>query len=97
MKGGVCLGQPTYTKVLLEKADLWNNRESRKYPSNPISENWVHDESSGYLEKKDRDFYISFLMSVAWMSQQTRPDLCASTSMLARYLGKPTKIRFGCA
>jgi hypothetical protein len=91
VKGGICLGQPTYAKTLMEKADLWIENENRKYPINPISESWTHDERSGYLDRKEKDFYVSFLMSIAWMSQQTRPDLCASASILARYLGKPTK------
>jgi hypothetical protein len=34
---------------------------------------------------------LSYLMMMAWMSQQTRLDLCATTSMLAQHLSKPTK------
>ena len=94
VKGGICLGQPTYAKTVLEKSGFWDV-DASKAPKNPMSESWAHDEKSGDLPKKEKDFFVSYLMMLAWMSQQTRLDLCAATSILAQFLSKPTKSDLG--
>jgi len=90
VEGGVCLGQPTYSKMLLEEAGYWDV-ETAKLPENPMSENWTHDENSKELVGDEKRWFISFLMKIAWMSQQTRVDLAATASILAQHLTKPTK------
>ena len=90
VEGGLCLGQPVYTKMMLEEAGYWDV-DLDKLPMNPISENWTHDDNSELLTGVDRDFFVSYLMKIAWMSQQTRIDLAATASVLAQYLSKPTK------
>ena len=90
VEGGLCLGQPTYAKMTLQEAGFWDVH-NEKLPENPISENWTHDDNSLPLTGSERDFFVSYLMKLAWMSQQTRIDLAASASILAQYLSKPTK------
>ena len=90
VKDGICLGQPTYARTILQKSGFWDI-DITKVPQNPMSESWAHDENSGDLTREEQKFYVSYLMMMAWMSQQTRLDLCATTSMLAQHLSKPTK------
>lgn len=90
VEGGVCLGQPTYSKMLLEEAGYWDI-STAKLPENPMSEHWTHDDNSEELVGDEKRWFISFLMKIAWMSQQTRIDLAATASILAQYLTKPTK------
>jgi len=90
VKGGICLGQPVYAKMMLEEAGYWNV-DTEKLPLNPMSDTWSHDENSEPLSGADREFFVSYLMKIAWMSQQTRIDLAATASILAQYLSKPTK------
>ena len=90
VKGGLCLGQPVYAKMMLEEAGYWDV-DTSKLPLNPMSENWTHDENSELLTGAEKEFFVSYLMKIAWMSQQTRIDLAATASILAQYLSKPTK------
>lgn len=90
VQGGICLGQPTYSRTILQKSGFWDIDVS-KVPQNPMSESWEHDENSGALTRDEQRFFVSYLMMMAWMSQQTRLDLCATTSILAQHLSKPTK------
>ena len=90
VKGGLCLGQPTYAKMMLEEAELWDI-DTSKLPGNPMSEHWAHDDNSAELTGSEKTWFISYLMKIAWMSQQTRIDLAATASILAQYLTKPTK------
>jgi hypothetical protein len=73
VKGGLCLVQPTYAKMMLEEAELWDIDIS-KLPSKPISEHWATDNKSAELTGYDKTWFISYLMKIAWMSQQTQID-----------------------
>jgi hypothetical protein len=88
---GVFFGQPTYTREILEEAGMWKH-ETTGLPieekSTPMMTSWEHDSSSPFLTEKERSDFLSVLMKLAYLAQQSRPDILYAVNKLAQYQGK---------
>jgi len=85
---GIWIGQPTYAKEILVSAGLWENTSTKP---TPMMTSWTHDLDSPSLSKEKSTFFRSYLMKIAHLANQTRPDLSCSCNLLAQYQVSPTE------
>jgi hypothetical protein len=87
-KGGLYFGQPNYTRELLEEAGFWEH-ESTGLPMEskptPMSVGWEHDEKAQPLSKEEKSIFMSTIMKVAYLAQQSRPDILLAVNRLSQY------------
>ena len=84
--GTIWLGQPSYTKQLLELFNM-SNAKASKTPVNPGVKLSKGTENSGYM---DIELYQSVVGKLLYLSTCTRPDITFAVSSVARYTAKPT-------
>jgi hypothetical protein len=56
----------------------------------PMDTGWKHDSDSPLLDKEASTAFRSQLMSIAYWSQYTRPDVAVAVSTLCRHVSAPT-------
>lgn len=85
---GLYFGQPNYTRELLEDAEFWEHQSSgmpvESKPS-PMSVGWEHDENATPLTKEEKSNFMSTIMKVAYLAQQSRPDILLAVNRLSQY------------
>ena len=85
---GIWMGQKAYAKQILTEFGYWDIPESKWKPT-PMLTTWSNDESSPVVtDIAVINSYRSKLMKVAYLSQQTRPDLLCSINIIAQYQAK---------
>lgn len=84
---GIFLVQMTYAEEILRKANLWDFEESKEYDT-PMMTTWTHDPTSPDLSPVMQKWYHSFVMKIAYLSQNTRPDLAYAANVLAQWQSK---------
>jgi hypothetical protein len=98
-KNGLWLGQPTYTETILKEMGMWNvagSNESIQTKPNPMAPTWVHDTKRGWLTEDEKSKFISIVMKLSYLAQQTRPDILFAVNKLAQYQNaNPTKSDWG--
>uniref|UniRef100_A0A1X7SRM0 Reverse transcriptase Ty1/copia-type domain-containing protein n=1 Tax=Amphimedon queenslandica TaxID=400682 RepID=A0A1X7SRM0_AMPQE len=85
-KQTIWLGQPTYTKQLLEQFNM-SDAKATKTPVNPGVKLSKGIEDSEYI---DADLYQSAVGKLLYLSTRTWPDISFAVSSVARYTAKPT-------
>ena len=87
---GMFFGQPNYTRELLESCGMWNDDDG--YPinikSSPMMTSWEHDPEGQPLSEKDRSEFLSILMKMAYLAQQSRPDILFAVNKLSQFQSK---------
>jgi hypothetical protein len=81
VRKGIYLGQPAYIDQIIGNADM--NDCSIKHT--PMSVDWAHDPSSEKLDKKGTKAYYSLVMQLAYLANQTRPDIAYAVNLLSQY------------
>ena len=85
--GGVYVGQPAYSKNILEKFGM----ESAKSVNTPVEVSLKLLKAKEDDELVDQQLYQSAVGSLLYLSTATRPDLTYAVSNVAKYSAKPTK------
>ena len=93
-KDGIYVGQPEYTKTLLENYNMWNiDTRDGSIPidtkQTPMVVNWEHDEFGSIENPIVKEKYRSLIMSLQYLAQNSRPDISFTVSYLAQYMEKP--------
>jgi hypothetical protein len=78
---GIYVGQPGYSKEILRDLDM----ENCKPKPTPMAVGWEHDPNSPELSLEKKKAYTSLVMKLAYLSQQTRPDLCYTVNTLSQH------------
>lgn len=84
---GIFLSQSTYAEEILKKAKLWDLADVKEYET-PLMTTWNHDPNSPELDLERQKWYHSFVMKIAYLSQNTRPDLAYAANVLAQWQSK---------
>ena len=85
-KGNIWIGQPVYTKNILQKFGM----ENAKPISTPVAVNTkltLKTEDSEYF---DKETYQSAVGSLLYLSTRTRPDITFAVNNIARFSSNPT-------
>ena len=91
----IYVGQPSYTRKILEQSDNWTIHTSDSerpvgIKLSPMSEGWTHDDNSVLLSDEDKTAYVHQLMQLVYLASHSRPDISYATNTLSAYLQKPT-------
>ena len=78
---GIFVGQPGYSKEILRDLDM----ENCKPRPTPMAVGWEHDPESPELSLERKKAYHSLVMKLAYLSHQTRPDLCYAVNTLSQH------------
>jgi hypothetical protein len=94
-KNSIYVGQPSYTKKVLEESGNWTLHTSDSerpvgIKLSPMSENWTHDDNSELLSDEDKTVYVHQLMQLVYLASHSRPDISYATNTLSAFLQKPT-------
>jgi len=87
---GMFFGQPNYTKEILEGCSMWNDENGLpiEIKSSPMMTSWEHDPDGQILNERDRSEFLSVLMKLAYLAQQSRPDILFAVNKLSQYQAK---------
>ena len=85
--GLVRIGQPGYTKKVLEKFGMDKVKPNKTLVS---SSSWLR-RRNGVEECIDRSLYQSAVGSLLYLSTRTRPDISFAVSNIAKYCNDPSK------
>ena len=86
-KGTVWIGQPTYTKSILQKYGM----SEAKPVKTPVDVNSKLLKTEEESELADQRLYQSAVGSLLYLSTKSRPDIAFAVGNVARYCSKPTK------
>ena len=94
-ENSIYVGQPSYTRKILEQSDNWTIHTSDSerpvgIKLSPMSEGWKHDDDSVLLSEEDKTVYVHQLMQLVYLASHSRPDISYATNSLSAYLQKPT-------
>ena len=90
-KGGIFICQKKYTEALLKKFKMYGC----KPVTTPLVTNEKLQKNDGALEA-DASRYRSMIGSLLYLTA-TRPDIMFATSLLSRFMQKPSQIHYGVA
>jgi hypothetical protein len=78
---------------------MWNvtgSNESIQTKPNPMAPTWVHATKSGCFTEDEKSKFISIVMKLSYLAQQTCPDILFAVNKLAQYQNaNPTKSDWG--
>ena len=83
---GIWISQQAYAEDILRGIGLWDNTATKL---TPMMETWKHDDTTPKLSKEKSTLYRSYLMKLAHLANQTRPDLSNIVSILAQHQVDP--------
>ena len=84
--GKIWIGQPTYTKEILEKF----NMENSKPVSTPVEQGTKLTNATEEEERIDTELYQSAIGSLLYLSSKTRPDIAFAVGSVARFCQQPS-------
>ena len=85
--GEVWIGQPAYTKSVLQKFGM----ENAKTVNTPVDTSMKLVKGMKDSESVDQGLYQSAVGSLLYLSGGTRPDITYAVSKVAKYCAEPTK------
>jgi hypothetical protein len=78
---GLYLGQPGYAREILQTMGM----EDCSTRPTPMTVGWTHDVDSPPLPEDKKKKYHSVVMKLAYLSNQTRPDIAFAVNTLSQY------------
>lgn len=85
--GQTWIGQPAYTKAVIEKFGMEHSKPART----PMAQGTKLLKAIEHSEMVDAALYQSAVGSLLYLSGWTRPDIAFSVSSVSRFCSKPTK------
>jgi hypothetical protein len=81
------LGQERYAQEILEAANMWDTTKDFRVDvkPTPMVVGWTHNENSEELSPLQGKDFVSILMKLSYLAQQSRPDILYAVNYLAQY------------
>jgi hypothetical protein len=88
---GTYFGQPNYIREILESTNMWEidrTGETINTKSSPMMTTWEHDDKAILLDDEAKSSFMSTLMKLAYLAQQSRPDILFAINKLSQFQSK---------